>query len=82
MRTGDATEWTFAVPSRRRPQYLIVAIANDLVTLPGTRRQDLASFAIAVAHPERFDAVWVSRGQRAQRLLRRMNTCLADEILI
>ena len=80
MRSGDETDWTFAVPTRQSPEYVIVALKNEILNLPGTRRQDLASFKTVVTHPERFDAVWLARGTAAKRFLRRSDTCLAAQI--
>jgi hypothetical protein len=53
MRSGDETDWTFAVP-----------------------------LAIAVRHPERFDGLWLARGPNAREVLRRIDTCLSNEIMM
>jgi hypothetical protein len=81
-RSGVGTEWTFAVPSRGRPEYVVVALKNALIPLPATHEQDVESFAIAVTHPERFDVVWFSRGQRARAFLARTDECISDEIVM
>lgn len=82
MRSGDETDWTFAVPTRQSPRYVIVALKNEILNLPDTRGQDLVSFKTVVRHPERFDAVWLARGAAAKRFLRRSDTCLSNEIPI
>jgi hypothetical protein len=53
MRSGYETNYTFAVPSRRAPRYVIAAILNDVTTLPGSWREDRLTspshFAIRIA---------------------------------
>jgi hypothetical protein len=80
MRGGDETDFAFAVPSRRAPRYVIAAIVNQITTLPESRREDLASFAVALKHPERFDAVMLSRAPSAKAFLERLDNCVADQI--
>ena len=82
MRSGDETDFTFAIPSRRAPRYVVAAILNQMTTLPGSRREDLASFAAAVRHPERFDAVMLSRAPTAKAFLKRLDDCMADQIQV
>ena len=74
MRSGDETDWTFAVPSRRHPRYVIFAV-DEMVAVP-------EPFAIAVRHPERFDGLWLARGPNAREVLRRIDTCLSNEIVM
>jgi len=74
------SNFTFAVPSRRAPRYVIAAILNDVTRLPGSRREDLANFAVTLRHPDRFDAVMVSRAPAAKSFMARLDSCMADQL--
>jgi hypothetical protein len=80
-RSGDATDWTFAVPSRHHPEYVVLAIVNNIVPY-GQQPSDVRTFAIAVRHPERFDRVLFVRGPRARMMLRQIDTCIGNEIVM
>jgi hypothetical protein len=81
MRSGDETDWTFAVPSRRHPEYVILAVLNNLVPYE-QQSSDVTTFAIAVRHPERFDSVLFVRGPRARTTLRQIDNCFGSEIVM
>jgi hypothetical protein len=40
MKSGDETDWRYAVPSQRAPQYVIVALKNTTVVTPENDQQD------------------------------------------
>jgi hypothetical protein len=81
MRSGDEMDWTFAVPSRRHPEYVVLAVVNNLVPYE-QQPSDVKTFAIAVRHPERFDRVLFVRGPRARTILRQIDTCIGNEIVM
>jgi hypothetical protein len=81
MKSGDETDFTFAVPSYRHPRYVILALKNAIVDTPGPgTRAEAAYFGITIRHPERFDAVLVARRRAAPAFLKQIDRCMAPEI--